>query len=173
MDNLPFPEIIDFHRAVTLKSHYQGEISPVFLNRLAESTAEICEAARADFEFFTDLQGLETIQGTVSCKVKLTCERCGEPFVYDLQASFLSSWDERKAKSLKLEDKIDLVELNGEGQFELLHYLEDCLLLEIPYAPRHLDGDSSCTRLGSSWTYGKIEEQAHPFGALKALKKQQ
>ncbi|MCR5537070.1 MAG: YceD family protein [Succinivibrio sp.] len=172
MDKLSFPPQIDFHKAVGLKSHYSCRVPGEYLQRLKESCLKICEDASCDFEFFTDLQGLATISGSISCKVSLKCERCGEPFDYELCSQFMSTPDEKKAKSLKLEDKIDLIELNEDGFFELLSYLEDCLLLEIPYAPRHEEGDPACSRQGESWSYGKIEEEAHPFEALKALKGQ-
>ena len=47
-------------------------------------------------------------------------------FDKDLESSFLSTCDEQKAKSLKIDEKLDIVELNEDGSFNLLNFLEEC-----------------------------------------------
>ncbi len=174
MTQLSFPEVIDFDKAVALNQNYKCEIAPEFLPRLSASCVKIAAPCRADFTFSLDLQGLRTVSGSLSCDVVLRCERCGGELPFKIECAFSSTPDESKAKSLQIENKLDLVELNEAGRFELLNFLEDCLLLEIPYAPTHKEDDPQCSRPGSDWSFGedKAPRAENPFAALEALKGQ-
>ncbi|MBQ9275458.1 MAG: DUF177 domain-containing protein [Succinivibrio sp.] len=159
---------VNFTRASDLQSHYVVNLERAQLPRLSEAVDDVREI-RADFRFFHDLQGLRTIKGEASCQVSLSCQRCGEPLSLTLKSTFCSTPDAQKARSLRLGDKLDLVETDEEGQFDVLQYLEDCLLLELPYAPVHEEGQ--CARAGEFWSYGELDEKAaqSPFAVLGEL----
>jgi len=169
---MPFNDEVDFDKLCQSEAHYAVSLNPSYFTRLSEQAIKISTPIDADFRFYYDMQGLRTIEGSISCGVTLMCERCNRPFDTRIEASFKSTCDEKKAISLRLVDKLDLVPLNEHGMFELKDYLEDCLLLEIPIAPVH--DDTSVCGLGDEYVhvYGSIpqEECANPFIALKALK---
>ncbi|MDY6321948.1 MAG: YceD family protein [Succinivibrio sp.] len=170
MSDLAFAKVVSFDRAVSQGLSYDTSVGAEHLPRLGASCEGILEPARAVFRFFRDLQGLRTIEGEITCKVRLRCQRCGGQIETELRSKFRSTCDEAKAKSLRIDDRLDLVAVTAAGDFALLDYLEDCLLLELPFAPRHEDGDPAC-RAGGEWSFGQIEDKRpNPFAALSALK---
>jgi uncharacterized protein len=169
MADLAFTPIVSFDKAVSLEQSYDTLIDPSFMKRLSDTCVSIDSPAHARFSFFKDLQGLRTIAGEISCSVTMRCQRCGGDMHVDLSSKFRSTCDEAKAKSLRIDDKLDIVPVTPAGDFELLSYLEDCLLLEVPYAPRHDENDSECHPVGTS--FGEIEDRApNPFAALAGLR---
>lgn len=174
MAALAFPGIINFSRAVEQDVRYDTSIEKARLKRLEEACLELCTPAEVKLRFFSDLQGLRTIEGDISCEVILRCQRCGEPFRCRLESHFCSTCDEEKAKSLRISDRLDLVELEENGDFRLLDYLEDCLLLEVPYIPVHPENSADCKVSGNNWSFGQLDSAAtrKPFAALASLKEQ-
>ena len=88
-----------------------------------------------------------------------------------MHSTFKSTQDEQKAQSLRIADKLDLIELDAEGGFDTLSYIEDCLLLEIPLICEHED-EKECELKGDNWEFGtlNVQEQDNPFKALESLK---
>ncbi|MGN1281120.1 MAG: YceD family protein [Succinivibrio sp.] len=172
MTELPFGKVISFDRMVSLESSYEVSIDQEYMPRLSASCVRINEPVRAAFKFYSDLQGLRTIEGTLDASVTFVCQRCQKEFVKELHSSFRSTCDEQKAKSLRIDEKLDIVELNEDGSFNLLDFLEDCLLLEIPFITSHEQGDSECLNNDGDWSFGKIAkgEEDNPFAKLAALK---
>ncbi len=166
------PEIINFDKAVALNSSYEGVICHENLPRLAEACTSITGDAEASFRFYKDLQGLRMIEGKVSCEVEVICQRCGEPFKLKLAASYKCSCDYEKAESLKIADRMEFVEPDENSDLNMFSFLEECLLLELPYAPTHEEGSPDCKRSGSEWSYGELAKEAEesPFAALSGLK---
>ncbi len=170
MADLAFAPVVSFDKAVSLEQRYDTLIDPSFLTRLSEACVSVDEPARAKFNFFRDLQGLRTIEGEISCNVTMRCQRCGGDVKLALRSKFRSTCDEAKAKSLRIDDRLDIVPVTPAGDFELLSYLEDCLLLELPYSPCHEEGDEECQ--STAMSFGEIpdEEESNPFAALGSLR---
>lgn len=170
MSSLAFSACIDFVQAVEQGLQYETDIPQNLLPRLSDCCTKIAAPAHVKFHFFRDMQGLNTIEGEISCEVVFTCQRCGKDFKEVLTSDFCSTPDKQKACSLRIEDKLDLVELNEQGQFELLNFLEDCLMLEIPFVAKHEEGDPECQE-DSAWSFGKIDtNKENPFARLAELK---
>lgn len=167
--NLPLAEKVDFHVLAKNEADYSLTLPQAMFTRLKASCNGLIGDAALKVHFFYDLQGLACIEGSLKMKVSLTCERCLQPFEQELDAVFLSTCDEDKARSLRLEEKYDCVELDEDGLFDLYHYLEDCLLLELPFAPRHPEGSSECALDGEDWSFGEEIREENPFAGLKDL----
>ncbi len=169
---MPFNDEVDFDKLCQTEAHYAVSLDPSHFTRLCEDTLKITTPIETDFKFYYDLQGLRTIEGTIGCGVRLMCERCNTPFDTRIESHFKSTCDEKKASTLRLLDKVDLVPLNEHGLFDLKDYLEDCLLLEIPLAPVH-DDPAACG-LGEEYVhvFGELPEaeSTNPFAVLKDLK---
>lgn len=172
MQELPFSKVISFEKAVGTNASYSVNIDKEHFPRLSESCCSVLEPIHADFRFFKDLQGLSTIEGSLKAKVTFICQRCSKEFVKELNCTFSSTCDEQKAKSLKIDQKLDIVELNDDGTFNLLDFLEDCLLLEIPFITSHDEGDIECIENENGWSFGKIVKSSedNPFAKLQSLK---
>ncbi|MDY6471500.1 MAG: YceD family protein [Succinivibrio dextrinosolvens] len=172
MADLAFNEIVNFEKLVSNCAEYKTTIDPSYLPRLAEACSSVLQPVKVEFRFYEDLQGLRTIEGSFSAKVRFVCQRCRKEFDKEITGHFQSTCDEEKARSLKLEEKLDIVELNEDGSFNLLSFLEDCILLEIPYITSHDEDDPECVSSEDSWTFGELAEEAqqNPFSALAELK---
>lgn len=166
----PLEKVIDFNKAVLAQSSYKVDFDGSVMQRLNDACQNV-ENISLDIKFYKDLQGLRTVEGDIQTKVTLICQRCNKPFVQDLQMHFKSTSDYEMAKSLRIEDKLDFIELD-DGKFNLLDYLEDCLLLTIPIAPMHEENSEDCLLQGCDWSYGKIEsaKEDNPFAILSELK---
>ena len=174
MAELSFTENVNFDKLSSQEASYSTRIDPENLKRLQASCVRVNGPVQADFRFYIDMQGLRTIEGSIRANVTFICQRCQKEFERELVSSFLSTCDEQKAKSLKIDEKLDIVELNEDGTFNLQNFLEDCLLLEIPYITSHDEGDENCVSQDSNWSFGKIEksEDDNPFAKLASLKDQ-
>lgn len=172
MAELAFSENVSFDKLAITEASYNTKIDASYLPRLCGACVKVLKPVEADFKFYVDLQGLRTIEGTLKTEVVFLCQRCGREYTKTIESSFLSTCDEEKAKSLRIDEKLDLVELNEDGTFNLLGFLEDCLLLEIPYITVHDDEDPECTEPENGWAFGKIEknEKDNPFAQLASLK---
>lgn len=173
MSNLAFSQVVNFDKLAEQNASYATTIDTEYLPRLKESCVKVLEPVKAQFKFYVDLQGMNTIEGNLETEVSFICQRCGKEYTQTLKASFLSTCDEEKAKSLQIEDKVDVVELNEDGTFNLLSFLEDCLLLEIPFITTHEEGSKECQEV-DNLEFGKIEKsnEDNPFSQLAALKEQ-
>ncbi len=168
--DLPLGRNIDLALLCKSDSSYSLTLPRALFSRLEQSCAGIKDDPRLEVHFYQDLQGLNTIEGSISVTLSLVCERCLQPFDLKVQSSFKSTCDLEKARSLRLEDKLDIVDLDENGQFALYDYLEDCLLLELPLVPRHED-EAQCGVKGQSWSFGHdSQEPQNPFAQLKQLK---
>ena len=154
-----FTDIINFDKAVSLEQSFDTEIPLEMLQRLQDAVIAVHSPVHAKYSFFRDPQGLRTIEGFVECeKLVLRCERCGNEMEIAVRADFSSTCDGKKVRMLRLDDKYDTVEVTEAGDFNLLDYIEDCLLLEIPYAPKHEENDPECES-GSDWSYGEVPDE--------------
>lgn len=170
--NLPLSARVDFAELARNKVEYTLTLPKAMFERLEGSCKGLLSDADLTVRFYKDLQGLNTIEGTISIKVNLMCERCLQTFEHELKARFKSTCDYQKAKSLRIEDKLDFADLDEDGMFALYEYLEDCLLLELPSVPRHED-EEQCGIKGDNWTYGEVPKAENPFAALKGMLKEQ
>ena len=165
------PERIDLGRLAEQDAVYETKLNHEIMMRLADACEEIEEPALVKLHFYKDLQGLSTLEGEISCKLKLICERCGKPFSTVINAPFCVTCDKEKALELKIEDRLDIIDLDEDGLFNLYAFIEDSLLLELPTVARH-ENEEECDVKGSSWTYKdeSDEEVLNPFAVLKDLK---
>ena len=165
------PERIDLCRLAEQDAVYETKLNHEIMTRLADACEEIEEPALVKLHFYKDLQGLSTLEGEISCKLKLICERCGKPFSTVINAPFCVTCDKEKALELKIEDRLDIIDLDEDGLFNLYAFIEDSLLLELPTVARH-ENEEECDVKGSSWTYkdASDEEVLNPFAVLKDLK---
>lgn len=162
---------VPFAKMASQELSYELTVPKELLKRLEDACHCLNSDANLKIRFYRDLQGLNVVEGEVSIEVQLICARCFKPYIYTLHSIFKSTPDEEKAQSLRIADKLDLIELDAEGGFDTLSYIEDCLLLEIPLICEHED-ETECELKGDNWEFGEITKQDtdNPFKALEALK---
>jgi uncharacterized protein len=155
----PFIDSVDFARN---GKEIRGEIALSELSRLCDVLAKsdglltyiVCGYREGD----SDMLGV-SLQGTCI----LRCQRCmGEleyPVNLDSKLRLLSA---DKLDETDEDDDVDAIE--AEPRLDVLALIEEELLLELPFAPRHADGKCTLATNG-------LQQKASPFAVLAGLKK--
>jgi len=99
---------------------------------LADDSGEI--AVELDFDI--DELGVPNVQGRVTARLSLICQRCLEPYIIAVDPSISLAWvhSEQEAERLPLLYEPYLVETNP---LILNDVIEDELLLALPQVPMH------------------------------------
>ena len=165
------PEKVDPVRCAEKRLEYSGIIKRQFLGRLSDMTESVESDASVRISFGKDPSGVFTMKGTASAAVTLVCERCGEPFSYDLEAEFTYACSARQLRDLGAEDIYDAVELDEFGDLSLYGIIEDELILALPMVPKH--DISECSVKDDIQVFGEVKEDApsagNPFAGLGKL----
>jgi len=147
---------------------YREGVTPV-----AEMTRLAADCANASGEIRWSIQGGATPQGypsmtlSVAGTVQLVCQRCLQPFGYDIDSStmLVLGRDDEEADQIEeiLDDeRIDVIV--GSTSCDIRDLLEDEALLALPQSPKH-EVCPETTLLGNL-----KPEKVSPFAGLKNLK---
>ena len=170
MKNLKLPITIDPYKSAQRRLVCSGVYNLLEMNRLLAVSESRSEQVKVDAKFDVDERGLVVISGTGSALVALTCQRCTETFEQLLEVNFSFSPVKNVEEADELPSYYDAIELNENGEVNLLELVEDELLLIIPLIPRHELKDCQATA-DSVW--GELPEELdkpNPFDVLKQLK---
>jgi uncharacterized protein len=155
----PFIDSVDFARS---GKELRGEIGLSELPRLADVLA------RNDGLLSYEVQGYrdgdrEMLRLVLQGECILRCQRClGEmahPVHIDSRLLLLPA---ERLDEVADDDEIDAIE--ADCKLDVLALIEEELLLDLPFAPRHPEG--SCTPAA-----GDTQRKASPFAVLAGLKK--
>jgi uncharacterized protein len=170
MKNLKFPITIDPSRSAQRKLVCDGYFEVSGMNRLLAVCQTRSEQIQVNATFDVDEVGLIVISGSSSVTVALICQRCTEEFELELEVSFTFSPVKDVEAEAELPSYYDAIELDENGEVNLLELVEDEFLLAIPLIPRHSIKD--CQSPADS-VWGKLPEELEkpsPFDVLKKLK---
>lgn len=115
----------------------------------------------------TVLENATEIWVDIQAQVKLpfTCQRCLQDIEKTISIKRSIRFVQDEAVAAVLDEKLEEDVLVHSTQFDLLALIEDELIMELPYAPKH----SLCADTAQSQT---SNESTHPFAKLRKLKKQ-
>ncbi len=113
--------------------------------RLLEDVIFYEQNANCEVRFKFDEHGYCIVEGSVSCSVGLTCQRCLEPLVHNVHSNFSLSPVVNNDKAKTLPKEYDPILTNTDGTFDLLGILEDEILLSLPIVPTHDPDKTTCT----------------------------
>ena len=112
------------------------------------------------------------VTGRVRAGYALTCQRCLEPMVLDVDEPFELTFVGSEAAARALPEELDPVVLDDAGRITAVAMLEDELILHVPLIARHPDG-AVCAPAAASFGGEAIDdaepERPRPFDALKKL----
>jgi uncharacterized protein len=150
----------------------EGELPLAQLARLSDALAVAEGTLQFRVEGLRDEQGRPCARLTLGAALPLICQRCGLPFLEDMnrtsQFRFVGSEAELDALPLE-EDEIDVIA--AEHATDLGRWIEDEAILSLPIVPRHPDGDPRCQPAAAlAEPEAAREETGKPFAALAALK---
>lgn len=165
------PRVLDFsHFRSSQQQQWRGVLDQVALSRLAAVVVEksvfgveVVFAVRVgeSGEFFLQLE--------VTGALELLCQRCLLPFSWELRLNSEAIVVFPGASAVFSGEDREVIELGNESLFMVLDFIEDEILLEIPFSPRHLQ----CGGLpvGDRVDSGSCrEEKESPFAVLRSLR---
>lgn len=142
----------------------RGNVALDALPRLGDVLADSC----GNIAFA--LRGLKD-EGRLMLKVELVgdcrlrCQRCLGELVYPVaMTSFLRLASATQIDEVDTDDEVECIE--ASSQIDVLSLVEDELLLGIPYAPRHAEGECVAE-------VNELKQSANPFAVLADINKKQ
>lgn len=165
------PEHIDPFRYAEQNLHLDGAVKIMDLHRLSSLLDSSDDVVAVDLQFGRDEQGITFLKGHLKTKLTLQCQRCMEPYSYEIMSDFalgvVNTLDEANALPERYEPA-----LAKEGNLALRELVEDEIILNLPIIPRH-EPEECKVKLplaDSGWEQGKGE---NPFRVLESLKHKQ
>lgn len=162
------PEHIDPFRYAEQGLSLAGAVKLADLQRLSSLVNSSNDKILANLQFGVDEQNITFVKGNLEAKLTLQCQRCMEPFIYEIMSNFVlgivKNLDEANALPARYEPA-----LTKEDHLALRELIEDEIILNLPIIPRH-EPDDCKVKLpltDSEWEQGKGE---NPFHVLKSLK---
>lgn len=162
------PEHIDPFRYAEQNLSLDGTLRIADMPRLSLNVVANGDSVAAHLQFGVDEQKITYLNGHLQTKLTLQCQRCMEPFIYEIISDFVlgivSTLDEANALPEQYEPA-----LATEGSLALRELIEDEIILNLPIIPRH-EPDECKVKLplaDSGWDQGKGE---NPFHVLESLK---
>ena len=163
------PEHIDPFRYAEQNLRLDGAVKIADMQRLRSNVNSSGDSVTVDLQFGVDEQGVTFIKGWLKTRLTLQCQRCMEPYIYEIMSNFIvgvvSTLDEANALPEQYEPA-----LAKEGELALRELIEDEIILNLPIIPRH-DPEDCKIKLplaDSGWEQSKNE---NPFQVLESLKK--
>jgi uncharacterized protein len=159
--------VIDAFEFCRSNGHREG-VTPV-----ADMPRLVADCADSSGELAWTIQGGQTKHGypsmtlSVSGPVRLVCQRCLQPFGYQIDSSTMLVLGKDDAEADEIEEVLDDESIDvivGSHSCDIRQLLEDEALLALPQAPKHeVCPDTALLDAIKS-------EKVSPFAALKGLK---
>ena len=163
------PQFLDPRKYADQGRVVEGQLTVGDLPRLQDYRESLDQPVAISLAFGRDEEGHRRIEGEVSTKLVLPCQRCLEPVTCDVQATINVAlvWNEDQAKALP--ERLDPWLIDDEPMV-LTDLLEEELLLAMPLVALH---DPCPTALPhDSGEPEKQENADNPFAVLAQLKGQ-
>ena len=146
----------------------EGEVPVARLDRLTDQLAADEGVICWQLSGSLDVEGHPRLDLAVSGRLALRCQRCLSGLDWDLVIG-TALLPVRAGQALPGDDlendEIDVIEVDGSGEFDILSLVEDEIILALPIAPRHMD----CGMPEAAGTNGGARSQK-PFAALAGLR---
>jgi uncharacterized protein len=122
-----------------------GSVDPRRFARMADVLADGPASVDWRIEGIADASGRPALRIELTGAVMLTCQRCLADFAWpiDQRTEALLAHDERETAALDADSGSEVVQ--ASGPVDPLMLVEDELVLALPFAPRHPDGDCDST----------------------------
>jgi uncharacterized protein len=155
----PFIDSVDFARN---GKEIRGEIAVSALSRLADMLAK-SEGSLAYIVRGYHKDGRDMLEVSLQGVCTLRCQRCLGELEYPVNiVSRLWLLAADRLDEAEEDDEMDAIE--AEPRLDVLALIEEELLLGLPFAPRHPEGE--CVPAAND-----LQQKANPFAVLAGLKK--
>ena len=156
----PFIDSVDFARN---GKEIRGEIAVSALSRLADKLAKPDGSLTYIVSGYHE-DGRDILELTLQGACTLKCQRCLSELEYpvNLVSRLWLLPADKLDDAEEDDDEMDAIE--AEARLDVLALIEEELLLDLPFAPRHAEGE--CVPAASD-----LQQKASPFAVLAGLKK--
>ncbi|PKF50343.1 23S rRNA accumulation protein YceD [Enterovibrio nigricans] len=171
MQKVKLPLKVDPFKCAQKRLDYDGIFVVKQLERLAESTKGVISDCEVKLSFDVDAQGMKTLSGSAKVDVNLECQRCWEVFPHHCEIEFIYSPVFNEDQVGNLPDAYEPALVDENGEINLLHLIEDELIVALPQVAMHEVSD--CKVDTDGMVYGEIplaDERPNPFAVLKNFK---
>lgn len=160
------PTHIDPFRFADLDNRLSGNVPIAALGRLSQVSNKADGSLQLHMSFSKADSGLAIMQGNISGKLILVCQRCMEPMGYDvnLKSRFYFSRPGLRHDGI---DDADVIVV--EDELDLYALIEDEVLLSLPMITMHIAEECPATDLMAAKDETKLQKQ-NPFAVLKNIK---
>ena len=162
------PEHIDPFRFAEQGLTLIGKVPLKDMHRIATNLVSAESDVMTELTFGIDEQGITFLKGKLKTQLILQCQRCLEPFAYEIISNFVLgivlTLDEVNALPEHYEPA-----LAKERTLALRDLIEDELILNLPIIPRHEPEDCK-VKLPISNSGKDQGEGLNPFHILESLK---
>ncbi|WP_026354454.1 YceD family protein [Massilia niastensis] len=159
--------VIDAFEFCRNSGHREGVTPVTEMTRLAADCADSSGEIRWSIDGGQTRQGYPSMTLAVAGPVKLVCQRCLQPFGYEIDSStmlVLGKDDEDADQIEEILDDESIDVIVGSHACDIRDLLEDEALLALPQAPKH----DVCP--DTKLLDGLKTEKVSPFAGLKNLK---
>lgn len=164
------PEHLDPFRYADQGLGLHGTVKIGDMQRLNSNTSLVSgDLVTVDLQFGTDEQGITFLKGNLETKLNLQCQRCMEPFTYEIMSNFVLGIVDTLDEANALPDHYEPA-LAQDGMLALRDLIEDEIILNLPIIPRH-ESDQCEVELPYQDPGWKQEESENPFHVLQSLKR--
>jgi uncharacterized protein len=135
----------DAYRLARERGVVEGSVDPHRLPRVADLLADGPASVAWRIEGTKDALGRPAVAVALRGSVSLTCQRCLGDFDWPIEqrSEVLLARDELELAALDAGSESEVV--LAEGSLDPLTLVEDELVLALPFAPRHPEGDCDST----------------------------
>lgn len=156
---------IDAFRFARERQSLRGRIALLDLPRLRESLAGTPGSVDFLLQGSADPQGRSVLTLSLSAALSVTCQRCLDPVSVPVTptARFVLAASEAELPPVE-EEPEEWTAIVGSTSMDVETLVEDELILALPIAPSHAEGECRAAREGGA---GGVE---NPFGVLASLK---
>ena len=164
MNTPTIPERLDIKALCRAGEHFSGEIALAGMTRLCDEFGAQAGSANFDLQFHRDDNGVESASGQLRASVQATCNRCLDDCLVDVESTIQVCFIRDEAEATPEGSAAEPM-LVGSTGIVLVQWMEDELLLALPLAPAH--GQGQCAK---ALVQSDSQAQGGPFQALADLK---
>ena len=159
------PQFVEPLRLAETRETLSGEVPPGEMKRLAGILLEQGTPVRFSLEFLHDERGDPCIRGEFSTALTMRCQRCLEPVTLEVAGPIDVVLVTEEKDAERLPAGVEPVLLH-DRKLQLAGFLEDEVLLALPFSPAHPAGECAAIEPGAK-AAGSV---SNPFSALADLK---
>jgi uncharacterized protein len=159
---LPDGWYIDTRRFCERREELSAALGPADLPRLDDEAIEAFDPIDVKVGALMSPRGLQGLSVDLNGAVSLTCQRCLKPFVVEIRRRALFELVDSAGALDAGEEDDEWDRILHAERFDLLHLVEDELLLALPYSARH----EACNPVDST----VVGDRAMPFAGLAAMR---